>query len=51
MIGVEIDSGLVTHWQLTLGVGELIMARYMVSLVLLVTIVTLDIGMCEEVSE
>ena len=51
MIGVEIDSGLVTHWQLALGVGELIMARYMVSLVLRVTIVTLDIGMCEGVGE
>ena len=29
MIGVEIDSGLVTYWHLALGVGESTKARYM----------------------
>ena len=29
MIGVGIDSGLVTHWQIALGVGEPTKARYM----------------------
>ena len=28
-IGVGIDSGLVTHWQTALGVGEPTKARYM----------------------
>ena len=49
MIGVGIDSGMVTHWQIALGVGEPTMARYMVSLVLSVMIVTLGISMCEGV--
>ena len=29
MIGVEIDSGLVTHWKIASGVGELTRAQYM----------------------
>ena len=49
MIEVGIDSGLVTHWKIALGVGEPTKARYMVSLALLVTITTLGIGMCERV--
>ena len=51
MIGVGIDLGLVTHWQIALGVGEPTMALYMVSLVLPMTIVTLGIGKCERVGE
>ena len=28
-MGVGIDSGLVTHWQIALGIGELTKDRYM----------------------
>ena len=42
---------MVTHWQIALGVCEPTMARYMVSLVQSVTIVTLGICMCEGVGE
>ena len=54
MIGVEIDSGWVTHWQITLGVGEPTKARYLGvigNLALPVTIATLGIAMCEGVGE
>ena len=49
MIGVEIDSGLVTHCQISLGVGESTKALYMVLLILPVTTATLGICMCEGV--
>ena len=49
MIGVGVDLGLATHWQIALGVGEPTKAQYMGIMVLPVTIVTLGIGMCEGV--
>ena len=51
MIGVGIDSRLVTHWQIALGVGEPIKARYMGVIGITSASVTLGIGMCEGVSE
>ena len=51
-MGVGINSGLVTYWQIALGVGEPSKVWYRgVIVVLPVTIVTLDISMCEGVGE
>ena len=51
MIGVGVDSGWVTHWQIALGVGEPTKAQYLGVLALPVTIATLGIAMCEGVGE
>ena len=51
MIGVGIDSGWVTHWQIALGVGEPTKALYLGVIGIPVTIATLGMGMCEGVSE
>ena len=47
MIGVGIDLGLVTHWQIALGVGEPTKARYMGVIGITNDDSILGIGMCE----
>ena len=51
MIGVEIDSGWITLWQIALGVGEPTKDRYMGVIGITSDDCTLGIGMCEGVGE